>query len=155
SGDNLYSEGQLHNVLGVVMRSEDTGTLRWNGQPVSGFTPFGTTGYSWVRLTAAAGTTHSLVSTTGAAFGVTSYGLNDFGSYGHMGGTLVNSVGPAIQVESPADGSTLLAGQTVLVTGRATTSTPSAPIVQVTVDGRPVEALDAAGHFFTRVTVQP
>jgi RHS repeat-associated protein len=122
---------------------------------ISEIAPIGATGYSGVQLWVPAGTLQFLTTTNGQPFGVMSYGFSDFDSYGHVGGTLLQSVGPAITIESPPEGSEFPSNQTVLVTGRATTSTPSAPIVSVTVDGQEVEALDPAGHFFTRVTVQP
>ena len=54
---------------------------------------------------------------------------------------------PTIDVRSPADGSSFLAGSTVLVNGYG-----SAP---VDVNGTPVEVMDPAGNFFTRVLVSP
>src|SRR4051794_13420368 len=57
------------------------------------------------------------------------------------------SVAPQLSVTSPADGSSFLSGSTVLVTGYG-----SAP---VTVNGKPVETMDTAGDFFTRVLVRP
>ena len=54
---------------------------------------------------------------------------------------------PSIDVRSPADGSPFLAGSTVLVNGYG-----SAP---VDVNGTPVEVMDPAGNFFTRVLVSP
>jgi IgGFc binding protein/Putative Ig domain/PKD domain len=151
--DPRYSQGQYYNSLNVIVASADAGSVRLNGQPLIGFAAIGTTGYVGVQVSVAAGTLQQLTSTTSRAFGVISHGSTGWDSYGHAGGTLAASVGPAIAIESPADGSTFPAGQTVLVTGRATTSTPSAPIVRVTVDDQAVEALDAAGHFFTRLAV--
>jgi RHS repeat-associated protein len=54
---------------------------------------------------------------------------------------------PAISVRSPSNGTAFPPGTSVLVSGNA-----SAP---VTLNGRPVDALDGAGNFFTRVTVAP
>src|SRR5262249_38487192 len=87
---------------------------------INEFSPSGASALPGMQLDVLAGTLETLTSTGGQPFAVLSYGFDDFDSYGHMGGTLVNSVGPAIRVESPAEGSILPAGQTVLVTGRAT-----------------------------------
>jgi hypothetical protein len=153
--EDLHSEGLPDNYLNVIVATADAASLRQNGQPIAGFAAIGGTGYSGVQLDVPPGTLQQLSSTTGAAFAVQSYGFNSADSYGHQGGTLVTSPGPAITIASPADGGAYASGQTLLVTGRATTSIPGAPLARVTVDGQPVEALDAAGHFFTRVTVRP
>jgi RHS repeat-associated protein/uncharacterized repeat protein (TIGR01451 family) len=155
SADQTFSEGQAQSRLSVVARTADAASLRLNGQPISGFQAIGSTGYSWVRLTPAGGQQQTLLSVTGQPFGLTGFGYEDFDSYGWLGGAVLPSSGPAIQVESPAEGGAYASGQVLLVTGRATPGSATAPIVRVTVDGQAVEALDAAGHFFTRVTVQP
>src|SRR5262249_46291522 len=62
---------------------------------------------------------------------------------------------PAIRILSPNNNSTFAAGSTVLITGVATPGLPVIPITQVTVNGTSVEALDAGGNFFTRVTLSP
>ena len=70
---------------------------------------------------------------------------------------------PQVYVTSPEDRSTLQANMQVLVTGQgiAATTTGSVNavlvnrIVNVSVKGVPVDALDSAGNFFTRVAVLP
>ncbi|MBX9627665.1 MAG: hypothetical protein K2X82_27950, partial [Gemmataceae bacterium] len=61
---------------------------------------------------------------------------------------------PQIELTSPPNGGSVAAGSTVLVSGRAFADAP-AKLSLVTIDGRPVDALDAAGNFFARVTVRP
>lgn len=60
---------------------------------------------------------------------------------------------PVIVVESPAPGSELVVGDSYLLTGRAFPGTPLGSIVDVTVNGLGVEALDQAGRFFIRVPI--
>ena len=62
-------------------------------------------------------------------------------------------VTPTIQINSPSNGTQFAEGTTVLVSGTATPGAPGVPIVGVTVNGQPVEVLDAAGDFFTHVTL--
>jgi hypothetical protein len=56
-------------------------------------------------------------------------------------------------VTAPESGSQLRAGSTVVLAGRATPGSPAAPVLAVTVNGRSVDALDAAGNFFALVQV--
>ncbi|MBX9580312.1 MAG: putative Ig domain-containing protein [Gemmataceae bacterium] len=151
-----FAEGEPANYLSVVVAAADQGSLRLNGQPITGATSFtfGSTGYVGLRVPVPAGTLQALTSTTGAAFGVTVYGYKDYESYGHLGGATFPTTGPQIAVESPAAGCTFPADQAVLVTGRATPGQSGSPIVRVLVDGRPVEAVDGAGRFFARVAVR-
>jgi len=62
---------------------------------------------------------------------------------------------PVLTVTSPADGSEVEQGTVQLVTGQVVPGTPQTSIVGVTVNDQPVDALDAAGNFFSLVTVQP
>ena len=62
-------------------------------------------------------------------------------------------VTPTIEVQSPANGAQFTAGATVLVSGMAAPGDPGIPIVAVTVNGQPVDTLDAGGDFFTQVTL--
>ena len=70
---------------------------------------------------------------------------------------------PQLSVTAPADGSSLPPGSSVVLSGLATASRPPLGsghfgpnrVVAVTVNGQPVEALDASGRFFTRVGVLP
>ncbi len=64
------------------------------------------------------------------------------------------SSGLSVSVASPADGSAIAPGQTILVSGRASAG-GTGRVVSVTVAGTQAEALDAAGDFFTRLTVEP
>jgi hypothetical protein len=63
--------------------------------------------------------------------------------------------GLSVSVASPADGSANVPGQTVLVSGRAYNTGGTSRVVAVTINGTQAEALDAAGDFFTRLTVDP
>ncbi|TVS19191.1 MAG: hypothetical protein EA424_09215, partial [Planctomycetaceae bacterium] len=65
------------------------------------------------------------------------------------------SVGPSIQVESPTDNSRFATGTEVLITGLAAGGHRTVPLATVMIDGAPVDALDAAGRFFTQVMVAP
>jgi YD repeat-containing protein len=60
---------------------------------------------------------------------------------------------PAVTVTAPESGSQLRAGSTVVLAGRATPGLPAAPVLAVTVNNRPVDALDAAGNFFALLQV--
>ncbi len=60
---------------------------------------------------------------------------------------------PAITVQSPATGSQVQPGQTVLISGNVQASAP--PVTSVTVNGTQAAAVDAAGNFFDTVTVAP
>ena len=62
-------------------------------------------------------------------------------------------VTPTIQIQSPANDSQFTVGTTVLVSGTASPGAPGVPIVSVTINGQPVDVLDAAGDFFTQVTL--
>ncbi|MEZ6032636.1 MAG: DUF4114 domain-containing protein [Planctomycetaceae bacterium] len=62
---------------------------------------------------------------------------------------------PTITVLSPANGSTVPAGTTVVVTGIASADRPFASLDYVSVNGIPVESYDGAGNFFTRIFVGP
>ncbi len=65
------------------------------------------------------------------------------------------SVPPQIQIDSPAHESQFFAGTTVVIAGHAVTGQPEFPLATVMIDGRPVDALDAGGAFFTQVTLLP
>ncbi len=62
-------------------------------------------------------------------------------------------VQPAISVNSPASGDQVTAGTTILVSGRAVPGRADVPIADVTLDGVPVDAVDASGRFFARFPV--
>src|SRR5262249_23838481 len=70
---------------------------------------------------------------------------------------------PTLLVTPPREGSPLEAGTRVVVSGVALAARPPLPgnsvspntIIEVTINGLPVEALDAAGQFFGQVTVLP
>ncbi|MEZ6061266.1 MAG: putative Ig domain-containing protein [Planctomycetaceae bacterium] len=62
---------------------------------------------------------------------------------------------PTITILSPAAGTTVPAGTTLVVTGIAAADRPFASLDYVSVNGIPVESFDAAGNFFTRVFVGP
>jgi sugar lactone lactonase YvrE len=58
---------------------------------------------------------------------------------------------PRIELDPVPDDGRVAADSTVLLTGRAFVDTPGAVITHVTVNGVPVDELDAAGNFFARV----
>jgi RHS repeat-associated protein len=60
---------------------------------------------------------------------------------------------PALSVSTPASGASVKAGQTVLIAGSALDG--ARPAYPVTINGRPVEVIDPAGNFFSRVTIAP
>lgn len=68
---------------------------------------------------------------------------------------------PTIVISSPADGSQVVAGSTVLISGQATADQPAFAdgsrvenrITEVTVNGQPVDVLDAGGAFYTQVVL--
>lgn len=62
-------------------------------------------------------------------------------------------VRPEVVELEPASDSTLVSGQTIVLTGVVQTVNALRPVLAVLVDGVPVEALDASGRFFTRVEV--
>ncbi len=59
-----------------------------------------------------------------------------------------------VVIDSPMDGSEVPAGQTVLVSGSIVVD-ESAEIIAVKLGGNPVDAIDAAGNFFSPITVSP
>jgi hypothetical protein len=59
---------------------------------------------------------------------------------------------PALSLAGPEDGTMVPADQPVLVTGKAVPSQSDSPVAYVTISGRPVDALDASGTFFTQFT---
>ena len=62
--------------------------------------------------------------------------------------------GPTLSVQTPIADQELPAESEQLITGRALPGDALLEIISVTIDGQPVEALDAAGNFFAVVTVQ-
>ncbi|NLX54539.1 MAG: hypothetical protein GXY58_05455, partial [Planctomycetaceae bacterium] len=71
---------------------------------------------------------------------------------------------PTITVHGPADGTTLSAGQQIVLSGTAIATTQVGPgppttvpnrITAVLVNGRAVDAIDAAGNFFMQATIVP
>jgi RHS repeat-associated protein len=59
---------------------------------------------------------------------------------------------PTVTVSTPADGSSIAANTSVLVSGHATSDLA---IGVVTVNGQPVDTLDSSGDFFTKVDILP
>jgi len=62
---------------------------------------------------------------------------------------------PRIRVESPAHESRLDVDLETVITGHAFPGRTGVPLAAVLIDGTPVDALDAGGAFFTRVTIAP
>jgi RHS repeat-associated protein len=76
------------------------------------------------------------------------------GSYGYPLGLYPGvASGPTIEVIDPAEGTEFPADSTQVI--RGVVRPGSAPVVSVTVNGAPVDALDAAGNFYARVPVGP
>ena len=75
----------------------------------------------------------------------------------------VEFVTPAVKIVSPKNGSEQSLGQNTLITGHVVAATDIGSafartlnrIVLVTVDGRPVDALDSSGNFFASVSLLP
>lgn len=59
---------------------------------------------------------------------------------------------PTVSLVSPSDGSSVQVGS-ILVTGLVRVGSPLTTLASVTVNGQRVETIDAAGNFFTRVSV--
>ena len=79
------------------------------------------------------------------------YGYDVDDSYGYPGGLKLAAINAeSITITATAPDTRFPTGTVVLVTGKVVSSEP---IKRVTIDGVPVEALDAAGNFFTRVTI--
>ncbi len=76
---------------------------------------------------------------------------------------LLRILGPEIVVTTPADGTEITAGETVVISGTAFVQRPDLGggsslanrIVAVLINNSAVEVLDAAGNFFTQVDVLP
>ncbi len=68
---------------------------------------------------------------------------------------VVTPLPPTVAIQSPVDGSEFAVGTLVLVQGQAVGGSRGNPVRSVTISGHPVEALDPAGNFFTRVAVAP
>ncbi|MHB8954831.1 MAG: putative Ig domain-containing protein [Pirellulaceae bacterium] len=75
----------------------------------------------------------------------------------------VNFVAPTVTIAAPVDASELPPGQQILASGQAIAATSLGSvratlinrIVSVSVNGQPVDALDASGNFFTKTTILP
>lgn len=68
---------------------------------------------------------------------------------------VVSPLPPKVTVQSPPIDAVLAAGTTILVKGQAVVGSRGLNIKSVAINGRPVDALDSAGNFFSRVTVAP
>ena len=62
---------------------------------------------------------------------------------------------PTISVVSPLDGSTVVAGHSIVASGVALADSPNAIVSLVTVNGVPIEDFDGAGNFFVKLFVGP
>ncbi len=62
---------------------------------------------------------------------------------------------PSLDLVSPADGHAVGAGETVLITGSANASDTAAELMTVTINDRPVDAVDTSGRFFHAVNTRP
>lgn len=71
------------NYINVAAMASDVSACRVDGNPITTFTPIGTSGYNGAEIPVAIGT-HNL--TCPNAFGVYVYGFADYDSYGYPGG---------------------------------------------------------------------
>ncbi len=62
---------------------------------------------------------------------------------------------PTIFVAAPLDGSSVPAGSTLVANGAALADFPNATLDLITVNGQPIETVDAAGNFFVSLFVGP
>ena len=60
---------------------------------------------------------------------------------------------PTISITSPANNAAEPSGSNIVISGIATPGNPLAPIANVSVNGVPVDTLDAAGHFYTKLHI--
>ena len=138
------------NFVNVVVPTEGVGAIRRNGEaiPAELFEEIGDSGYWWAQVPLET-RAHRLSGTV--PFGITMYGFDVFDSYGYPGGLKLAPINAeSISITATAPDTRFPTGSTVLVTGKVISTEP---VMRVTVNGVPVEALDAAGNFFTRVTV--
>lgn len=90
------------NYVNIVVPSGSATTIRLNGNPVPGFQPIGSSGFSYAQVTLNSSLTkHVLHSTssvsTGAGpvpFGITVYGFSEYDSYGYPGGMQFEDISP-------------------------------------------------------------
>ena len=61
----------------------------------------------------------------------------------------------SLEIISPLNDDAFESGASVLVTGRAVIANPGATLTSLTVNGQPIQTVDAAGQFFTQVLVLP
>ncbi len=66
-----------------------------------------------------------------------------------------SAAAPTIFVAAPLDGSSVPAGTTLVANGFALADFPNATLDLITVNGQPIEAVDAAGNFFASLYVGP
>lgn len=111
--------------------------------PSSGFAYSDGNGQAVYTVTGAVGGTDTVIATVS--------GLTGQGSIRWKSSALP----PTVTVTDPAGGSSFTADTDVTLSGVATADVPDASLVLVTVNGTPVDALDAAGHFFAKIHIGP
>src|SRR5262249_47702271 len=139
-------------LLGAAYHSE-VRLLDAQGNPVPGvpvyFTVTGANPTTGVAISGADGRavftysgqnagTHTITATVGSHSGTTTV-------------TWRESV-PTATFGGPVDGATYKAGDVVVFSGQAVPGDPRAPITSVTINGTPVEVIDAGGNFYSHVT---
>ena len=153
-----YGTDFVGNFVNLVVRTSDIPNMVLDGNPISPslFVPIAGTIYSsaTIMLTPLGSTNdgHTIASLTNTPFGLTSYGDGPLDSYSEPGGILLSAL-PTIRINYPSNPSSYPAGQSLVITGKATAAFAGVPISYVTVNGVPVDALDSAGNFFQKVTL--
>jgi RHS repeat-associated protein/uncharacterized repeat protein (TIGR01451 family) len=144
----------------LMVPADDVGALTVDGQvlPGSQYYPIGDSGLWGAGVTwgggavGGTGPTHQLAAPE--PFGLIMSADQASYSTGYPAGmTLPADAPPIINYTSPANGSEVLAGSQQLLTGFVQSG--GSPIVAVTVNGKGVDVLDAAGNFFTNVPILP
>ncbi|MES2790039.1 MAG: putative Ig domain-containing protein [Planctomycetota bacterium] len=145
-GTSTVAFGSPHSVTATVLDNL--------GNPIAGvlvnFTVTGGTPAGGSAITNALG--QAVFTFTGTALGTSNITATVSDISDNASVTWSDSA-PVITVESPAPGSELVVGDSYLLTGQALPGTPLGSIVDVTVNGLSVEALDQAGRFFIRVPI--
>lgn len=128
--------------------------LDTTGNPVSGATV--TFQVSGANTATGSGTTdatgHVFFSYTGAAAGTDTITAT-VATFTATSSVHWVSQAPTITLTAPPDGTALMTGSGLVLSGVARPGSPFAPIARVTVNGQAVDSSDAAGGFFHRITL--
>jgi RHS repeat-associated protein/uncharacterized repeat protein (TIGR01451 family) len=159
STDPPYYAAEYVNIVAPTAAASQ---ITLNGTAITGFTAVGTSGYSVAQVSVFEVPSGPFRLEGPVGFGAMAYSIKpssvnagfNAGSYGYpLGVDVAVPVGPAIEIIDPAEGTEVPADSTQVIRGIVHPGT--APVVTVTVNGVPVDVLDAAGNFYTRVPVGP